>query len=122
MSPTPPPIDDDGWGRITVDGRTYKDVKLWPGGVRAWDWTDTGTNHADGIQPDDVRELLGHGVDHVILSRGRERRLQIDPATEDVLTNAGVAYEILETGEAISRYATLRDGGTAVGALLHTTC
>lgn len=122
MPPVPPAIDDDGWGHITVTGRTYKDVKLWPGGARTWDWTDHGTDHAGGIQPGDVRELLSNGAEHVILSRGRQRRLQVARATEDLLTHAGAAYEILDTDAAISRYTTLRDGGSAVGALIHTTC
>ena len=122
MAPVPPPIDDHGWGHITVAGRSYKDVKIWPGGARSWDWTETATNHSAGIQPGDVRELLDRGVEHVILSRGREGRLGIDPATEALLGQAGVTYDILETGAAISRYTTLRDDGRAVGALLHTTC
>jgi hypothetical protein len=29
-------------GRIEVEGgRSFKDAKLWPGGVREWDWTET---------------------------------------------------------------------------------
>lgn len=122
MSPMPPAIDDDGWGHITVAGRTYKDVKLWPGGARTWDWSEHGTDHAGGIQPGDVRELLDNGADHVLLSRGRQRRLQIARATTDLLTHAGATHEILDTGAAISRYVALRDGGVAVGALIHTTC
>lgn len=117
-----PHIITDSWGRIDVNGRTFKDVKLWPGGAREWDWTETGTDHEAGVQPDDVRELLDHGAEHVILSRGREGRLRVHPDTEVLLKERGIPYEILLTDEAITRYKTLRRDATAVGALIHTTC
>ena len=117
-----PRVTDDGWGHITVDGRRFKDVKLWPGGARAWDWTETGTDHDTGVRPADVEELLGHGADHVVLSRGRQERLRMHPDTIALLDERGVPYDVLPTGEAIARYERLRDGGTAVAALIHTTC
>ena len=49
----------------------FKDVKLWPGGGREWDWGETNTRHEPGIQPSDVEELLVHRPDIVVLSRGR---------------------------------------------------
>jgi hypothetical protein len=55
----PPRITHLSWGRIEVEGgRTFKDAKLWPGGVREWDWNETGTRHRPGVQPADVEELL----------------------------------------------------------------
>jgi hypothetical protein len=117
-----PRITADGWGHITVDGRTFKDAKLWPGGSRAWNWTETGTDHEAGIQPADVRELLYHGAEYVLLSRGRQGRLRVHPDTEALLNEIDVAHEILLTDEAIRRYQALREDGTAVGALIHTTC
>jgi hypothetical protein len=128
MTPSPR-ILDHGWGYITVAGHEpgasdlkTKDVKLWPGGARAWDWAETGTDHDAGVQPDDVRELLDHGANHVILSRGREQRLRVHPDTESLLRELGITYEVLVTDEAIRRYEHLREHDTAVGALIHTTC
>jgi hypothetical protein len=34
-----------------------KDFKLYPGGGRGWDWTETGTEHVPGNQPTDIEEL-----------------------------------------------------------------
>jgi hypothetical protein len=121
--PSPSPhIDSDGWGHIDVDGRAFKDAKLWPGGARAWDWRETGTGHDAGVQPDDVRELVDHGATHVILARGREGRLRVHPDTYALLDDLDVVHETLMTGDAIVRYEALRERGTAVGALVHTTC
>ena len=117
-----PRITDHGWGRIEVDGRIFKDVMLWPGGARAWDWNETGTSHGAGIGPADVTALLNRGAEHVVLSLGRERRLGVHPDTVALLVEHGVDHDLLPTDAAIARYALLRDAGTAVGALLHTTC
>ena len=56
-----PRVLTNRWGHLDVEGLgELKDAKLWPGGGREWDWTDTGTQHHPGIQPGDVRELLDH--------------------------------------------------------------
>ena len=59
MSPAVAPrITGSSWGRIeTDDGRSFKDAKLWPGGGREWDWTETGTGHRPGIQGRRPRDL-----------------------------------------------------------------
>src|SRR5204863_3223455 len=76
-----PKIVDIAWGRMEVAGLGVgKDYKLYPGGRREWDWSETGTRHAPGIQPADVEELLAHSATTVVLSQGMDRRLQVDPA------------------------------------------
>jgi hypothetical protein len=66
------------WGRLEVESLgTFKDAKLYPGGGREWDWRETGTRHVPGIQPADVAELLDHGAEVVVLSKGVLERLQV---------------------------------------------
>lgn len=120
--PASPRIVGSSWGRIEIDdGRSFKDAKLWPGGGREWDWTETGTGHAAGIQPQDVVELLDHGAEVVILSRGRQWALSVADATLARLEKAGVKALVLPTDEAITRYNALR-GDRHVGGLFHSTC
>lgn len=121
-----PRIDHLSWGRMEVvdpDGSThrYKDAKVFPGGSRAWDWTETGTSHAGGIQPADVEELLEHGARTVVLSRGMNERLRVADATLRRLEEAGVEVHVLQTEEAVRRYGELREG-RPVGGLFHSTC
>jgi len=75
-----PIVSDHRWGEITVEGLgRFRDVKLWPGGGREWDWDETGTRHEPGIQPADVEELLAAEPEVVVLSRGDirgDRRIQ----------------------------------------------
>jgi hypothetical protein len=99
-----------------------RDAKLWPGGGRAWDWNETGTRHRPGIQPADLAELLEHGSEIVVLSRGRQVRLETSPAAMALLEDRDIAFIRKETSAAIDEYNRLVDAGRRVAALLHTTC
>lgn len=100
---------------------TGKDFKLYPGGGREWDWSETGTQHVPGIQPADVQELLDHGANVVILSRGMQRRLRTCPDTLALLESGGVTVHVEETALAVELYNRLRET-EAVGGLFHSTC
>ena len=118
-----PRVHDEGWGFVEVEGvGRLRDAKLWPGGGRAWDWNETGTHHRPCIQPADVAELLEHGPDVVVLSRGRELRLETTPEALALLDGGGVETVRAETGAAIETYNRLAGEGRRVAALLHTTC
>jgi hypothetical protein len=99
----------------------FKDAKLFPGGARAWDWNETGTNHEPGIQPADVEELLERGATAVVLSKGFHERLGVTPEALRVLEDRGVRAHVRQTGEAIQLYNELRET-ERVGALIHSTC
>lgn len=118
-----PRITHLSWGRLEVEGKTgpYKDAKLFPGGSREWDWRETGTNHAPGIQPGDVQELLDRGATVVVLTRGINGRLQISPETGQFLSDRGIRVHVLQTEEAVNTYNELAET-EPVGALFHTTC
>ena len=126
MTPEPgrsPLITDDGWGFVEVAGiGRLRDAKLWPGGGRGWDWNETGTHHRPGIQPADVAELLDHEPEIVVLSRGRELRLETTPAALALLERRGVEARQLESGAAVEAYNRLAGAGRPVAVLLHTTC
>jgi hypothetical protein len=111
------------WGRVVVDGATqpYKDVKLFPGGSREWDWRETGTGHSPGIQPADVEELLDRGAVVVVLSRGMLGRLKVTRQALARLHEKGAEVHVLATSKAVGLYNQLRET-RAVGALIHSTC
>jgi hypothetical protein len=110
------------WGRIEVEGYPpFKNVKIFPGGVREWDWRETGTRHVPGIQPVDVQELIEHGARAVVLSKGFWERLKVCPETVEVLAKNNIQVEILQTEDAVQRFNELREN-IAVGGLFHSTC
>jgi len=110
------------WGRIEVEGiGKGKDFKLYPGGGRAWDWSETGTQHDPGIQPADVEELVAKGAKILVLSRGMASRLKTAPETIRYLEDRGVTVYVRETPEAIALYNELAES-QPVGGLFHSTC
>jgi hypothetical protein len=118
-----PKITHIEWGRTQVEGHagTYKDVKLYPGGSREWNWNETGTHHTPGIQPQDVHELLEHGAEEIVLSKGYTQRLQVKDETLKLLQEKGIPVHILGTDEAVQLYNQLAEE-KSVGALIHSTC
>lgn len=117
-----PRITRIGWGRMEVEGLSAgKDFKLFPGGGRPWDWTETGTRHVPGIQPADVEELLARGSEIVVLSRGMLLALRICPETLALLKAENVTVHVEETRAAVERYNALA-AELAVGGLFHSTC
>ena len=114
---------DAGWGFVDVDGLgRLRDAKLWPGGGRGWDWNETGTRHRPGIQPADLAELLDHALEVVVLSRGRQLRLETTPEALALLAERKIEVLREETGIAIREYNRLAASGVHFGALLHSTC
>ncbi len=110
------------WGRMEVEGLgPDRDYKLWPGGGRQWDWTETGTHHIPGIQPQDLQELLDNGSRVIVLSRGQWCRLQTCPETLEMLEKAGIPVYREETSAAVALYNRLART-EPVGGLFHSTC
>jgi hypothetical protein len=69
-TPKSPLILGASWGHLHVAGLgESRDVKLWPGGGRPWDWSETGTHHVPGIQPADVEW-------NMFRTLGRRRRVR----------------------------------------------
>jgi hypothetical protein len=111
------------WGRVCVQDRPQplKDAKLYPGGAREWDWSETGTRHAPGIQPADVEELLKGGAAVVVLSTGMLGRLEVTQETFEYLEGRNTPVHVLRTKEAVRLYNRLAVEAP-VGALIHSTC
>jgi len=118
-----PKIKHVSWGRLEVEGRDepYKDAKLFPGGSREWNWRETGTNHVPGIQQTDVQELLDHGAEIVVLSRGMKECLEVPRETLEFLKGQQIPAHVLPTVDAANLYNQLAEK-EPVGGLFHTTC
>lgn len=117
-----PKISSFAWGKVEVeDVGAFKDVKLYPGGARTWNWKETGTEHSPGIQMADAQELLEHGAEVVILTQGVLGRLGVMPETVSSLEALGIDVRVLKTKQAVEEYNRLAEDHP-VGCLLHSTC
>jgi hypothetical protein len=111
------------WGQMQVDSAgAGRDFKLFPGGGREWDWHETGTHHRPGIQISDITELLDHGSDIIVLSRGMELQLYTCADVFEHLQQLNVDVHVAETKAAVAMYNSLALAGRRVGALIHSTC
>ncbi|XP_078103201.1 mth938 domain-containing protein [Sander vitreus] len=121
---TSPEIASLSWGHMTVKGcsSSYKDCKVWPGGSRAWDWRETGTNHSPGVQPADLEEVLKKGIDLLVIGRGMSEALQVPSSTLDFVMQKGVDVRVLQTEKAVAEYNKLAGQGAKVGGVFHSTC
>ena len=86
----------------------------------------TGTRPARNIDPAFNRRTLsscsGTAREVVVLSRGRQRRLETTAAALSLLEDHDVAVVREETSVAIEEYNRLAAEGRRVAALFHTTC
>uniref|UniRef100_A0A8C6WUE8 Mth938 domain-containing protein n=1 Tax=Neogobius melanostomus TaxID=47308 RepID=A0A8C6WUE8_9GOBI len=119
-----PEIASLSWGHMKVKGcsSSYKDCKVWPGGSRAWDWRETGTDHHPGVQPADLDELLTKGIDLLVIGRGMSEALQVPGPTLDFVTGRGVEVTVLQTEKAVDEYNRLAAQGRKVAGIFHSTC
>jgi hypothetical protein len=119
-------ITELSWGNMEVsiagEKQNFKDCKIWPGGARAWNWQETGTEHSPGIQPADLEELLELDLDAIVLARGVFGRLGVCAETERLLRERGIPYHIENTKQAVSLFNDLAKKGKRVGGLFHSTC
>lgn len=120
--PGSPRIERLDWGRVHTEIGEFRDAKLWPGGGRAWDWTETGTHHSPGVQTADVREVAENGSKVVIIGCGQNERLEVTEQAREWLDDQDARVEVLESSQAMDRYNALAGDGVAVGALIHSTC
>lgn len=118
-----PKITSASWGEVRVENenKPFKDVKLYPGGCREWNWNETGTHHSPGIQPADIEELLKNDANIIILSKGFNERLQTGNEAKSFLSDRKIKFYILETEKAVEKYNELAKT-EAPGALIHSTC
>ena len=117
-----PRITQCSWGEIYAEGfGKEKDLKLFPGGGRPWDWRETGTSHSVGVQVADLQELIELGCEIVIIAQGFEGRLSVSQEAYAYLDQHNIQYHTLKTESAVDAYNKLC-ASEKVGGLFHTTC
>lgn len=123
LSHISPRILAAGWGKMEIEAiGAGKDFKLWPGGGRAWNWGETGTDHSTGIQANDVDELVENGCTIVVLTKGIFSRLKVPPEVVSYLAQRGIEPVVTDTNRGVSVYNGFVEKNIAVGGLFHSTC
>ena len=120
------PITHLSWGKmqINIQGKEYyfKDCKIWPEGACNWDWNLTGTSHETGIQPSDIKDILEHDIEVMVLSRGMDKQMKVAPETEEMLKSRRIEYHIKDTRKTVELFHNLFQQGKRAGGIFHSTC
>lgn len=120
--PASPRIKQLTWGRLeTEDGHFYRDAKLYPGGSTSWDWHMSGTDHVQGIQAQDIEDIVRRGAKVIVMGKGIYGRLRVAPRTLKLLESQGILTHALPTNQAVTLYNQLAMS-QAVGGIFHSTC
>tara|TARA_B100000315_G_C14391728_1_gene502304 strand:- start:337 stop:711 length:375 start_codon:yes stop_codon:yes gene_type:complete len=121
-----PFIKKQVWGWVEIEGQrvSFKDAKLFPGGSRERDWTETGTgtHHNPGIQVADIQELLDNDATTLILSNGEWGYQEVGPDTIYHLEQNKIPYHSLKAPAAVKLNNNLCGKLERVGALIYSTC
>jgi len=118
-----PKIQSFKWGSMKIEGiGSGKDFKLWPGGGRPWDWSESGTAHSPGILVADVEELVSSGCNVVVLTQGMSSNLKVPTETLEYLRSKNIELIVSDTAEGVKIYNEYVDREILVGGLFHSTC
>jgi hypothetical protein len=112
-------IDTYAFGRITIDGVEYTSDCLIMGDTVQPNWW---RRQGHLLSPDDIRVILEREPDTLVVGCGASSMMKIDPATDRVLEQSGIAMEAFDTRSATERFNTLSGEGANVAAALHLTC
>ncbi len=121
--PKYPEFEKTSFGRVTVDGKTYKsDIYIRPDGTvkkrnRAQARQKYGTSHEIG--PDELKKVCKGGTDILVIGTGQSGQASMTAEGKEYLQRRGIMSQLLPTPEAIRQYNRAK-GRKA--ALIHVTC
>ena len=113
-------IESYSFGKIRVDGVDYTDdvIVLRERVISPW-WRKAG-GHL--FAPVDLGEVIAAEAAVVVLGLGAYGVVEVDPAAEAALAEAGSRVVARKSAEAVDEYNRLIDEGADAIAALHLTC
>ncbi|MGH2808079.1 MAG: MTH938/NDUFAF3 family protein [Actinomycetota bacterium] len=110
-------IDQYDFGHIVIDGVEHtKDVIVLPERVVPEWWRKEGHS----LDMDDLADVIDELPERLIIGRGAYGRMTPNEGALRDLEARGISIEVLDTGDAVTRYNELDPRQTA--AALHLTC
>ncbi len=110
-------IEEYSFGRIVVDGKTYKnDIKIIGGKVRPEWWRKEGHK----LFLVDMEDAFVAKPKTIVVGCGHDGVMQVQQEVRDYCKGKGIELIELWTGEAVKKYNEL--AGPGVIGLFHLTC
>lgn len=118
-------IEECGFGRITIDGKTYtSDVIIYSGGPGGSDRVNASWWRREGhkLQPEDLTEVFAAEPEVLVVGQGNPGLMRVTQAAREAAARRGIELVVCKTKEACRRYNDLAAEGRKVVAALHLTC
>jgi hypothetical protein len=107
------------FGKITIDGKTYRsDVIITSNNVKDNWWRKEGHNLAIA----DLDNILDANPEVVIIGSGYYGRMQVPEVTREFLKEKGIQVEVVPTSDAVEKFNQLQQECARIVAVLHLTC
>ena len=111
-------IDSYSFGKIEVDGRTYRsDVIIYTEKINAFWWRKEGHN----LNMVDLKEIMDYRPEMLIIGQGNIGVMKVRPAVRTQIQKKGIILFIARTTQAVQKYNELAKTKKVVAAL-HLTC
>jgi hypothetical protein len=112
-------IDSSSFGRIVIDGRTYRsDVVVYPDGRIEDNWWRASGHR---LTPGDIADLIAAAPDILIAGTGVYARMVPAPQLAPLLSARGIDFTALPTAAAVAAFNE-QPVHLKVGACFHLTC
>ncbi len=110
-------IEDYAFGRITIDGKEYRnDVIVFPDRLKGNWWRAEGHR----LRLDDLKEVFAENPKTLVVGTGHDGVMKVDEEVRAFCREKGVELIEMRTADAVKRYNELAGPGV-VGAF-HLTC
>ncbi|MFW5909127.1 MAG: Mth938-like domain-containing protein [Desulfosalsimonas sp.] len=112
-------IEDYNFGRIRIDGTTYKnDIKIVNNSVKPDWWRKNG--HL--VTHEDLSDILESKPEIVIIGKGSPGMMTTDQKLDKELKKKGISLIVKPTQEAVKEFNRLQEENRNVAAGFHLTC
>jgi len=112
-------IEDYGFGRIVIDGKTYRqDVIVFPDRVKSDWWRKEGHS----LCLEDLKEVLEDPPEVLVVGTGYVGLMRVPREVREKLEEMGIRVVVEKTGKAYRTFNKLLSEGRRVVAALHLTC
>ena len=112
-------IEDYGFGRIVIDGKTYRqDVIVFPDRVKPNWWRKEGHS----LCLEDLKDVLEDPPEVLVVGTGYAGLMRVPREVREKLEEMGIRVVVEKTGKAYRTFNRLLSEGRRVVAALHLTC
>jgi len=112
-------IDEYSFGRIVIDGKTYRqDVIVFPDRVKSDWWRKEGHS----LCLEDLEEVLRDPPEVLVVGTGYVVLMRVPREVREKLEEMGIRVVVEKTGKAYRTFNKLLSEGRRVVAALHLTC